>query len=114
MKEEELQAKGILIDVPESKFFTLHDGRVIKNLSELKVAMEQMSEEMFRQHVRKGNNDFANWIRDVIGDRELAAVLARVPNKVASATSIAEKISSLTSKPVSDWSPLFKPPVWPF
>jgi hypothetical protein len=114
MRREELQMKGMLTDVPESQFFILHDGQVIRNLSQLKAAFEQMSEETFRYHVSKGNNDFANWVRDTIGDRELAADLARITNKAESATRIAKKTSRLASTSISNWSPVFRPPVWPF
>jgi hypothetical protein len=114
MREEDLQTKGTLTDVPESQFFILHDGRVIKNLPELKAAMEQMSEETFRYHVSGENNDFANWVREVIGDQELAADLARIPDRVELATRIAKRTSRLLSASISNWSPIFRPPVQPF
>jgi hypothetical protein len=112
MRNEELPPK--LTDVSQSNFFILKDGGVIKNLSELKSAIEQMSEETFRHHVSKRNNDFANWVRDVIGDRKLAAELARILNKEESAVRIAKKISRSTRGPLSNWSPIFRPPSQPF
>jgi len=68
-------SKSSLSDVPADKVFRCHDGRVIKNLDELSAALREMSEETFRYHVTIDRNDFSKWVEDVIGDRELSAVL---------------------------------------
>ncbi len=67
--------KSRLADVPAGKAFLCHDGRVMKNLEELGVALREMSEETFRYHVTADRNDFSKWVEDVIGDHELSAVL---------------------------------------
>jgi hypothetical protein len=68
-------SKSGLSDVAADKVFLCHDGRVMKNLDELGVALREMSEETFRYHVTADKNDFSKWVEDVIGDRELSAVL---------------------------------------
>jgi hypothetical protein len=68
-------SKSCLSDVAEDKVFWCHDGRVMKNLGELGVALREMSEETFRYHVTADKNDFSKWVEDVIGDHELSAVL---------------------------------------
>jgi len=68
-------SKSSLSDVAADKVFWCHDGRVMKNLDELGVALREMSEETFRYHVTADKNDFSTWVQDVIGDRELSAVL---------------------------------------
>jgi hypothetical protein len=114
MKREDLKIKSMLADVPESKSFMLNDGQAIKNLSELKEAIEQMSEETFRYYVSKGKNDFANWVRDVVRDEQLAAALPRTTSKAESVIEIAKEIKRLESISTANWCPIFRPPVWPF
>jgi hypothetical protein len=114
LKKKMLRAMGIWADVPESQFFMLQDGRVIKNLPELQTAFEEMSDETFRHHVNSRKNDFANWVRDVLGDRELAAELTTTPNKLESGRIVAKKIEGVIGGPVLGWSPIFKPPIFPF
>jgi hypothetical protein len=67
--------KSRLADVPAGKAFLCHDGRVMKNLEELGVALREMSDDTFRYHVTADRNDFSKWVQDVIGDHELSAVL---------------------------------------
>jgi hypothetical protein len=68
-------SKSCLSDVAADKVFLCHDGRVMKNLDELSVALREMSEDTFRFHVTSDKNDFSKWVEDVIGDHELSAVL---------------------------------------
>jgi len=68
-------SKSCLSDVAADKVFWCHDGRVMKNLDELGAALREMSEDTFRYHVTVDRNDFSKWVEDVIGDRELSAVL---------------------------------------
>lgn len=68
-------SKSYLSDVPADKVFRCQDGRVMKNLDELSVALREMSEDTFRYHVTADKNDFSKWVQDVIGDYELSAVL---------------------------------------
>lgn len=67
--------KSWLADVAADKVFWCHDGRLMKNLGELSVALREMSEETFRYHVTVDRNDFSKWVEDVIGDDELSARL---------------------------------------
>ena len=39
-----------------------------------------IDEATFSYHVHGGNNDFSNWVRDIIQDIELADDLARADN----------------------------------
>ena len=54
------------------QYFYLHNGIPLKSLAELIDQLVNMDEELFRYHVNEKNNDFANWIRDVFGAKELA------------------------------------------
>ncbi|MDD3655301.1 MAG: hypothetical protein PHI72_00830 [Atribacterota bacterium] len=69
--------KGKKIDIYQEaptveQYFYLHNGTPIKSLAELIDQLINMEQELFCYHVHSKNNDFANWIRDVFGAKELA------------------------------------------
>ena len=70
-----------LNDVPEDKTFVMPDGTRIKNLEELRDELRFMNNDVFSHHVNNEKNDFANWIRDVIGDTELAERMMRTKSR---------------------------------
>src|SRR4030067_2050059 len=71
-----------IADVPDDKRFWCSDGRTVKNLQELVTALEQMSDETYRYHANDMKTDFANWVRDVIGDDKLARDLLKSPARL--------------------------------
>ena len=85
-------ARKWLGDVPEDKYFWCHDGRALKNLPELQVALKDMTEETFRHHSTETNNDFSRWVSDVIGDERLSADLRRSTTPAQAAKSVAKRI----------------------
>jgi len=68
-------------DVPPEKSFWVSNGWVVRNLGELKTALEQMNDETFAYHLNKEKNDFSKWIREVVGDKKLAFIFQRVKSK---------------------------------
>ena len=54
------------------QYFYLNNGIPIKNLAELMDQLVKMDKALFNYHVSKKNNDFANWVRNVFGEKELA------------------------------------------
>jgi hypothetical protein len=91
-------AAAMLGDVPEEKRFWCVDGKYLKNLAELKDALEQMSEETFRHHSNETKTDFSNWIKDVIGDEKLSRDLLKSATQAQAAKAITARISWLNSK----------------
>ena len=85
-------ARKWLGDVPEDKRFWCQDGRALRNLQELQVALKDMTEETFRHHSTETNNDFSRWVSDVIGDESLSADLRRSATPAQAARSVAERI----------------------
>ncbi len=70
------EASRYLRDVGHSdKHFYGRDGRVLKNLVELYAFVKGCGDDTLRHHVDGSKNDFANWVRGVIGDEELAEKL---------------------------------------
>ena len=67
-------------DVAPRSQFWLHNGRPVKNLSELLAVLKYMDDDLFSFHVNANKNDFALWIRDVI-DNHLGQELVPVRDK---------------------------------
>ncbi|MCD5396988.1 MAG: hypothetical protein LRZ96_00105, partial [Candidatus Pacebacteria bacterium] len=61
--------------------FWVCDKKVLKNLAELKVALERMSNKTFTYHVNKNKNDFARWINDVLKEKALARTLKNIKSQ---------------------------------
>jgi Domain of unknown function (DUF5679) len=85
-------SKSSLSDVAADKVFWCHDGRVIKNLDELGVALREMSDDTFRYHVTADRNDFSKWVEDVIGDHELSAKLRNCSTRSQAGKVVAGRI----------------------
>lgn len=79
-------------DVPADKVFRCQDGRVMKNLGELSIALREMSGDTFLYHVNDVRNDFSKWVEDVIGDRELSAELSNCSTRSQAARVVAGRI----------------------
>jgi hypothetical protein len=92
------EAKRRLADVPDDKPFWCHDGRVFKNLGDLRTALEDMTDETFQYHCGEGRNDFSKWVREVVGDDRLANDLARAKSRIQASQAVAQRISFLRSK----------------
>ncbi|MEM4330531.1 MAG: hypothetical protein QW273_00810 [Candidatus Pacearchaeota archaeon] len=65
---------------PEVSFFLVNGG-ILKNIPELVSALKEMPDETYNYHVTKEKNDFANWIRDIYKNEELANKLFKAKNK---------------------------------
>jgi hypothetical protein len=91
-------ARERLVDVQQEKRFWCSDGRVLRNLSELKSALEQMSEETFRHHSNETRSDFGNWVRDVIGDDKLSRDLQKSRTGDRAAKAVADRVTWLKNK----------------
>ena len=88
-------SKSWLADVPADKVFRCQDGRVMKNLEELSVALREMSGETFQYHVNDGRNDFSKWVEDVIRDYELSAGLKDSSTRSQAGKAVADRIGWL-------------------
>jgi hypothetical protein len=92
------EAKRRLGDVPNDKRFWCHDGKVIKNLKELRKALIDMSDETFHYHLSEGRNDFSKWVREVVADDKLAEDFSRTRSRMQASQVVAERISFLEGK----------------
>lgn len=69
----------ILIE-PES-YFWLRSGQPLKSLQELALQLPLISDEDFSHHVQPGKNDFAQWVRELFAEHELAAALEQCSSR---------------------------------
>ena len=90
----------MLGEVPDGKQFYCIDGRVVKNLPELELALKEMSEETFCYHSSETKSDFGNWVRDVIGDEKLSRDLQTSTSRKQAVKKVADRIVWLRSKTV--------------
>ena len=91
-------ARKMLGDAPEGKQFYSSDGKVMKNLSELSIALAEMSDETFSYHSNATKTDFSNWVKDVIGDEKLALDLQKSASRVRAAKAVFDRIAWLRTK----------------
>ena len=91
-------AERILADVPEENVFRCCDGRMFRNMEELKHAFSNMGDEGFSYHANSEKNDFSNWVKDVIKDEKLARDLAKSQNQSQAAKAVADRVAFLNKK----------------
>ncbi len=61
------------VSVQEPEFqLWLSDGRVVKSLEELRDALKTMEEHVFKEHVTKNKNEFADWVEEILEEKDLA------------------------------------------
>ncbi len=91
-------AQRVLRHVSEEKRFYCHDGNILNNLYELKTALEKISHPCFAHHVTDEKNDFARWVREVLGDDKLASDLAKASTHKEAAIIVKERIAWLQDR----------------
>jgi hypothetical protein len=67
-------------DAPNGKEFVFHDGKTIKNVSELADYLNSSGRSIFHTFVNSNKNDFANWIEYVLEDKTLSNSLRQTSN----------------------------------
>ena len=91
-------AQKFLADVQEENVFWCVDGKVFKNLRELAEGLNAMTDETFSYHCNEMKKDFSNWIRDVIGDKQLAKDLERPMSRAYAAQIVEQRVVYLSAR----------------
>ncbi|MEK6967498.1 MAG: DUF5752 family protein [Nanoarchaeota archaeon] len=91
-----VEANRILARTPEQVSFWLCTNKKLYSLRELSATLSAISDEVFRYHVNRDKNDFENWIRDIIQDRELAREISRIKTKETLNRKITDRVEQLT------------------
>ena len=92
------EAARRLGDVPDDKRFWSNDGGIIKNLRELAMSLNSMSAETYQYHRDEGRSDFSKWVREVVGDDQLAEELGKAASREQAGRAVAKRISFLESR----------------
>jgi len=87
-KQKEVRGIMIIEELIPEKHFMAVDGSSIKSLKQLADALLTMSDDVFYYHVTQDRNDFATWVHDVFGEKELAEELGRVRHKLESQVAV--------------------------
>jgi hypothetical protein len=69
--------KTELIYADNTKSFWVTDGKILNSLLALRDALDEMHQETYQYHANKVNNDFANWVADVLADKQCALELKK-------------------------------------
>ncbi len=81
--------------VSEAEAFYLVNGKRLSSLYELRDELKKIDRKTFSQHVNKHKNDFANWVRDIIGDDLLAEAIASLDNEKDMYKAVKSRIKEL-------------------
>ena len=85
INQQEINKKQELLlkNVPQGMEFKLSNGKVIHNIYELIEALKNEPDEVINQHINENKNDFASWVRFVIGNQELADIMEKAKDKMS-------------------------------
>lgn len=83
-KKRAATKKKVFIEIPEDKFFILINGDKIKHYVELADKLEHLEQHVIHHHITPYRHDFANWIKDVFDEEELAKKISKInePEKI--------------------------------
>jgi len=85
-------AKRVLVCANGEQCFWTTDGKIIGNLVELQKTLAAMAEDVFKHHVTRQKNDFADWVEFVLGDAELAGQLRRTAKPQTAQTVVVRRL----------------------
>ncbi len=88
---------NFLGNVPDSKVLISHDGQSFKNLNELAQGLSRMTGKTYAFHVNRCKNNFAKWVREVIGDQELANDLKQTLTPRDASRKVRDRVYYLSS-----------------
>ena len=96
-KMTKAQAQKLLASTSEEKMFWSHDEQNFRNLEDLLKGLNSMTNEVYMYHANTSKNDFSVWIREVIGDDQLAKDLEKASNRFGAALKVENRINYLKS-----------------
>ncbi|MFT4308589.1 MAG: DUF5752 family protein [Candidatus Woesearchaeota archaeon] len=85
----------LLRQVPDDQALWLCNNATVQSMIELAETLECLDDATFRYHVQRSQNDFAQWIRHTVGDRDLAREISRVKTKETLARKIDKRLRAL-------------------
>ena len=75
-------AVRLLSDVKHpNHHFRVINGLELRNMCDLADALEVMDDQTFAYHVNDTRNDFAEWVKDILGDQHLAEKMENLESR---------------------------------
>jgi hypothetical protein len=96
--KHEKQHSPVLKDVDPNFHFNTHEGKQIKNMHELVQYINGLDEEAFKIYVNEEKNDFYRWIKDSVGDHELANEIKDIKKKEDITTNLIRRLLTINGK----------------
>jgi hypothetical protein len=92
------EAEKLLSGVPDQYVFFCQDGVILRNMKDLAEAMTRMTDVIFTYHSNAEKRDFSNWVRDIIGDFELATELEKLRDRSKAAQIVSQRVATLSKR----------------
>jgi len=73
--------KKQLLTVSGDSCFWVNNGPILSNLRDLHNALQSMSDEQWKHHVRQDKNDFAEWVKVVLAEKTCSESLKKCKSK---------------------------------
>jgi hypothetical protein len=93
LKVKKNSAKSIeIINANPENYFWINNGNVLKNLHDFQDALVVMTEEQYDFHTKRDGNDFAKWVEEIFGEKELAKKIAKAKSKKGTMVVLAQYV----------------------
>lgn len=80
----------LLSNVSEENYFSVKDGRILKNVEDLKNVLKDIEDKYYSKHVKGDKNEFADWVKKHVKDEGLSKGLYRVGSDKEKALKVVE------------------------
>lgn len=91
-KSKTKTGKHKLICAEGEQCFWTTNGIIVADLIGLRDLLHSISDEVFHHHVTKDRNDFADWVKAILKDAELAAALRRAKQPKTAYTVVVRRL----------------------
>ncbi|MFW6210139.1 MAG: hypothetical protein ACOC4E_01460 [Patescibacteria group bacterium] len=81
-----------LVYASNNESFWVSDGQVLNSLPALRDAFTEMDIAVYRYHAEGGQNDFAVWVRQVLGDDACASALEKAKTPKGARTAVVKHL----------------------
>lgn len=75
-------------DISDQLYFWTNDGRILRSLADLAVALREMNDGVFKHHVNVERNDFAKWIEEILGEPVFARKMRTMKSRLTALRSV--------------------------
>lgn len=82
-----------LVTASDPESFWTNDGQILNNLIVLAESFAAMDTMLYKYHVQKEQNDFADWVEAVLGDNACAAALRKAKTPKSAYTVVVKHLS---------------------